>query len=148
LGSLAGTSTASSEATKINDLGEFSGSSTVPGGQYHAVYHSPTTLPDHGFLDLGVLPGGNYSNGYGINSHGHIVGRSNSSTGWRAVLWFNNGTKKNLSLNEPGVPGNVVNLTGWTLTSAEEIGNNGHIVGVGSLNGVTRGYLLTPSATY
>jgi probable HAF family extracellular repeat protein len=143
LGTLAGTG--SSEAADVNDLSEFAGSSTVPGGQYHAVYHSPTTLPNLGFVDLGTLPGGAYSNGKGINNSGHIVGTSTTPTGGRAVLWFNNGTKKNLGLNEPGVPGNVGNLAGWTLITAEEISNSGHIVGFGSYNGATRAFLLTPS---
>jgi len=96
-------------------------------------------------------PTGNESSAVSINNKGHIVGSSGTTTSSgsvRAVLWFRNGTMKNLSLNESGVPGNVGNLTGWTLTSATQINEKGYIIGQGTYNGATCAFLLTPSTTY
>ena len=46
------------------------------------------------------------------------------------------------NLNDPAL---VSPLTGWMLTQAEDISDQGYIVGWGTLNGVTRAFLLTPS---
>lgn len=144
-----------SRANGINDLEEVVGSSsiTISGvSQTRAFYRAPGAVSANvGFIDLGVLSTGNDSSAASINNNGHIVGSSRTTTSSgsvRAVLWFRNGTKKNLSLSESGVPGNVSNLTGWTLTSATQINEKGYIIGQGSYNGATRGFLLTPSTTY
>lgn len=143
LGTMAGSG--SSEANDINDLNEVAGASTVPGGEVHAVYRAPGGGMNEGFVDLGALPGGNRSFALAINNTGHIVGRSytTSSGAQRAAIWFNDGTKKNLS-----DVGTVPNLGSWVLTSAEDINDSGVIVGNGVLNGVTRGYILVPNMSY
>src|SRR5437879_2144961 len=43
-------------------------------------------------IDLGTLPGGNFSYAYGINSSGHVVGYSNygNSNSTHAFIWENN----------------------------------------------------------
>jgi probable HAF family extracellular repeat protein len=89
--------------------------------------------------DLGDLLGGtDYSNAYGINSGGQVVGQSIAATGERAFLWSSSSGMLNLNdyLDASG--------SGWTLGSATAINDAGQIVGKGTHNGITHAYLLTP----
>ncbi|MCC6766478.1 MAG: hypothetical protein IT293_17595 [Deltaproteobacteria bacterium] len=87
--------------------------------------------------------GGTNSTAYDINNAGLIVGESGAAPhvyDGRAMLW-ENGQMKNLnSLIDPG--------SGWVLQSARAINEQGHIVGMGSLNGQTRAFLLEPGTYY
>jgi probable HAF family extracellular repeat protein len=80
----------------------------------------------------GILSGSGQSSANDINDLGQIVG--NSEIG--AFIW------------EKGVTSNLNNLinvnSGWTLTSAEAINEQGYIVGYGNFNGKTRAFLLKP----
>jgi probable HAF family extracellular repeat protein len=92
--------------------------------------------------DLGTLGSGyNYSNAFGINNSGHVVGFSSpsffSSQGERAFI-FSNGVMQDLNNLIPST-------SGWVLTRASDINDAGQIVGNGFLNGQERAYLLTPT---
>ena len=85
---------------------------------------------------LGTLGGVN-SEAFAINERGQIVGAANTAAGAvRAFLW------------QAGVMIDLNTLipdgSGWVLVSARGISEGGQIVGTGTLNGVTRGFLLTP----
>ena len=88
------------------------------GGYSHAFLYSNGTM-----TDLGTLPGGLDSEGYGINASGQVVGYSeiNSGSDIRAFL-YSNGTMTDLnSLIDPAC--------GWTLLDAYAINDSGQIVG-------------------
>lgn len=129
-------------AIGINDSGQIVG-------------HSSATFGFRGFLtdvdafestrtdlvDLGDLPGGSdYSLARDINNHGQIVGVGvGTDNELRAVTW----TASNhlIDLNDLLDP---VSGEGWRLNYASGINDAGQIVGYGRLNGVVRGFLLTP----
>ncbi len=132
LGTLSGGT--SSYAYSLNDAGQIVGYSNLTGSSNpHA-----TLWGSGGPTDLGVLSGDNTSQAFGINENGWIVGFSNSTsaiTTAHAVLW-KDGVATNLNdLIDPA--------SGWTLWRAESINDSGQIVGYGSYNGQTRGFLLT-----
>jgi probable HAF family extracellular repeat protein len=86
-----------STALGINDSGEVVGWFNQSGG---------CTLTSHGFSwtlsgglkDLGLLPGGQYSVAYGINSAGQIVGTGQSAAlATVALLWTADGTPHDLN---------------------------------------------------
>jgi probable HAF family extracellular repeat protein len=145
LGTIPGGLALDSEAMAINDVGpienpgEVVGGSVANNGQYHAFWKAANTGLNDGFVDLGVLPGHNYSVALGINQTGHIVGYSKGSGGntQRAFISYNNGTMVDLNTA-------LLNGAGWTLYSAEAINNNGWIVGWGLYQSEYRAFVLTP----
>ena len=94
---------------------------------------------DYSIIDLGTLGGNNYSKAYGINNSGQIVGYStNTSSGYSRAFLYQNGTMTDLnSLLPTG--------SGWVLTEAIDINNNGQIVGQGYIGGTYHAFLLTPT---
>jgi probable HAF family extracellular repeat protein len=128
LGLPAGNST----ATSINDLQQVVGSFTVSSsGARHAFLYANGAA-----TDLGTL-GGTTSDALAINERGDVVGTSLGAAGTpRAVLW-RNGTL--IDLNSA-----LAANSGWVLESATSISDGGQIVGIGTFNGVRRGFLLTP----
>jgi uncharacterized membrane protein len=130
-----------SEASDLNDRDEVVGGTDTPAGQYRAFFKEAATLINEGFVDLGVLPGGNRSLALGVNNGPLIVGQSRTtSTG--AVRAF---------LAAPCDGGmvrlsdKVSNGAGWTLVSAEDINEAGWIVGYGLYDGYTTAFVLTPN---
>jgi probable HAF family extracellular repeat protein len=107
----------------------------------------------HGFLwdkgkmtDLGVLPTGNSSQGIGINAWGEVVGGSDifipsqvdfgpPGTYISHGFLYSNGQLQDLN---DLIPAN----SGWVLGAASGINDRGEIVGTGTINGETHGYLL------
>jgi len=86
---------------------------------------------------LPELNGDNYSAAYGINAAGLIVGLSGTqgSIYTRATLWDNG---QAIDLNS------LLSATsGWTLTSASGISDNGEIVGTGIFDGINTSFALT-----
>jgi len=122
-----------SSANDINEQGQIAGSSGTPGSGYDAFLYNPgegiTTIDAPGV----------YNDANGINDKGQLVGESYDINGEGAMHAF---------LYSDGIVQDLNNLispsSGWTLETAIDLSNNGHIVGNGSLNGETHGFLLTP----
>ena len=77
--------------------------------------------------DLGTLPGGTYSNAYGLNGSGQVVGGADNASGYRAFLW-SGGTMTSLGT-----------LPGGSYSSAYGINGSGQVVG-GATAGTDRDY--------
>jgi probable HAF family extracellular repeat protein len=87
---------------------------------------------------LGTL-GGAYSTAYAINDMGMVVGDSETAAGQEHAFLYSGGTMYDLNtLISP--------LSGWTLTYADGINDQGQIIGFGLYDGSTRSFLLTPNA--
>lgn len=95
-------------------------------------------------LDLGTLYGGLTSSAADINDLNQVVGTSwlatqltsvYDPTQYHAFLW-ENGAMTDLNTLLPAG-------SGWILTAATAINDNGDIVGTGLLNGQAHGFLLT-----
>lgn len=122
-------------ATAINDQTQITGQAYTPGNlQAHAFLYSKGTM-----IDLGVLPGGVYSRGESINRYGVVVGQStvlsHEFLEYHAFVYSNG---KMQDLNDLIPP-----RTGWLLSEATGINDNGQIAGYGSINGETHAFLLT-----
>lgn len=133
----------SSIAWGMNDLGQVVGESHPPGSSRPVLWnndaaHTPSELP--------LLADDNYGIANRINNLGHILGSSavvDPTTGnagpARLVIWRDGGVFEVQSLlNASGA--------GWTITSITGINNLGQIVGFGTANNETHGFVLTPVA--
>ncbi len=121
----------------VNDIGQVVGclSSQMPASLgYSAFLYSNGSMHD-----LGKLPGGRVSYASGINDAGQVVGYSETAdSGTDHAIVYSNGVMEDLN--------SVLSPTsGWVLTDAVAINDNGQIIGDGSLNGVEEGFLLTPT---
>jgi probable HAF family extracellular repeat protein len=127
LHNLANLSGGGSEAFDINDKGVIVGYSTTATGESHAVMWT-----DGGIVDLGTLPGDDFSQALAINSQGQIVGTSsNISQGVeRAFIWENGAMRELGSL--PTLP----------FSRAFSINELSQAAGVSILAGVTRATLF------
>jgi probable HAF family extracellular repeat protein len=114
----------------INNSGDVVGKSQTESGEFHGFVYSAGAL-----IDIGVLAGGGQSFAYGINNRGDVVGAADSGGTLHAVIY------------EKGVLTDLNSLipagSGWVLTEARGITENGQIVGTGVLNGQERAFLLT-----
>ncbi|MGB0716796.1 MAG: hypothetical protein ACPGXK_13015, partial [Phycisphaerae bacterium] len=123
-------------AEGVNASGNTVGRSFTAGGEAHAFYY------DGSMTDLGVLTGGDSSWAFDINDSNVVVGTSNVTGGnFRAFVYDSTNNMRNLNdLIDSG--------SGWTLTRATAINNNGFITGFGT-NGSAdlRGFLLTPACS-
>ena len=119
--------------TAINNRGQVAGFGQLPNGQSHAFLHAAGTL-----IDLGTLPGGRQSFGYGLDELGRVVGGSDS-TDLTFHAFLHDGSQM-IDLNTL-IPSN----SGWVLTEARDINATGAIVGTGVVGGSQRAFLLTPS---
>jgi probable HAF family extracellular repeat protein len=98
---------------------------------------TPFSYEEHHFKHLGFLPGDDSAAPIGINDSGELVGWS-AGENLRAFLYSNHkmyDLKALVSAN-----------AGWTLEIAFSINGQGQIVGIGTLDGAQRGFLLTPIA--
>lgn len=133
-----------SQANDINDSGQVVGSSGLTGvnDSRAFLYSSSTGLQDLGRLRSTDL----FSTGLGINNLGQVVGFSGTNNnffaadgnGLRAFLYSD---KTLYDLNNLIAPSSE---SGFTLTAASAINNNGQIVGRGAVNGELHAFLLTP----
>jgi probable HAF family extracellular repeat protein len=121
--------------TALNNRGQVIGVAydEIPG----SFLLTPFIYEEHHFKHLGFLPGDDSAAPTGINDSGDLVGWS-AGENLRAFLYSNHklyDLKALVSAN-----------AGWTLEIAFSINNQGQIVGVGTLDGAQRGFLLTPIA--
>jgi uncharacterized membrane protein len=144
-----------SEAIGIDDVGQIVGWSTLSPDIYltpceDAVStHAVLWTQDGSIRDLGTLPGDTSSQAYKINLFGQVIGISGDTFNWvyppgrptlvgRPFIWSNrNGIQDLNSL--------VLFDSGWVLNSVSDINVYGQIVGSGTLNGQSHGFLLTPN---
>lgn len=113
----------------INDAGDIAGKADLPGP---TPQNHDAVLWRHGqMIDLGTLPGDSCSNAYYVNSHGQVVGTSESRdlclipTGEHAFLWENGGPMVDLNTLIP-------QDSGLELTFAVAINDRGEIAGFGT----------------
>jgi probable HAF family extracellular repeat protein len=156
----------SSSANGVNDQGQVVGWSTtasletacdfdLAGCPMHAVLWAQSG----GISDLGTLSGDTISTALDINFFGQVIGSSGSTLaeqGWggtggsgfdgdggaiavvgRPFIWSAQGGMRDLNTRIPM-------CSGWVLNSVSAINVWGQIVGSGTLNGQSRGFLLTP----
>ena len=132
LGSLTGNG--ASQGNAINTQGDVAGWSLSNTGYNHAFAYLNNQLLD---LQGSQFAGWN-STALAINSADWIVGklyRDNSTS--MAFLWTPESGMVSLS-------NQVSNASGWSLQAASAINDHGQIAGCGTLNGLTRGFLLDP----
>jgi uncharacterized membrane protein len=160
----------SSSANGVNDSGQIVGWSTTslvsddacwafgPGDITGCPMHAVLWKASGEILDLGTLPGDLFSSASNINFFGQVIGTSGTTLVFQEAA----GTARSgLFGDSPtGVVGHpfiwsessgmqdlntlISASSGWALNSATGINIWGQIVGLGTLNGKTHGYLLTP----
>ena len=121
----------STSANAINSWEQIAGVSTLPSGAHHAFLYENGTM-----VDLQTL-GGTNSEALDMNDAGHIVGVADTATRGTARL--------RVSERRHDRPQHAA-AVGLRLGAGRDISAGGQIVGVGTFNGVTRGFLLTPPA--
>jgi probable HAF family extracellular repeat protein len=128
LGTLGGTV---SRGLDINNAGQVIGNSTISGDlDFHGFIYGNGALQD-----LGTL-GGTGSTARDINNRGQVVGTSSdNNSSQRAFLW-ENGILTDLNTFLPA-------NSGWQLTDARLINDNGQIVGEGLYQGEFASFLLS-----
>lgn len=133
LGTLDSGKSTGAVANGVNDSGQIVGNSTCGSSCIHAALWTAS-----GIEDLGTLPGSSISSANGINNQGQVVGEATlSAGGGHAFVWSQVAGMQDLNTL---IPAN----SGWTLTWAFAINDNGQISGQGEINGQTHAYLLTP----
>ena len=121
---------ATGEATAINARGEAVGYSADASGARRATLWSS----NGGIVDLGTLPGGNFSQAFGTNGAGDVVGTSNS----RAVLWARGSGIQDLN--------RLIPPSTFVLTKAVGINSAGTIIATG--HDVPPGHGVSPPHTH
>jgi probable HAF family extracellular repeat protein len=120
-------------AIAVNDIDHAVGYSPVQsGGPTHAFFYNGTTLQD-----LGSLQTGDRMVASSLNDSDLVVGTSNLNG--NALAWVWSATTGIEDLNTL-IPAN----SGWVLTVASGVDQNGNIVGAGVIGGAVHGFLLTP----
>lgn len=145
-----------SEANGINDVGQVVGWSTTTQGPdptdcsfspMHAVSWTSGAIQD-----LGTLPGDTSSMANAVNLFGQVIGSSGSTFYWdpeahlykisgRAFVWTPGSGMQDLNSL-------IRSNSGWVLNSGTAINLLGQIVGLGTRNGETHGFLLKPRKSF
>jgi probable HAF family extracellular repeat protein len=145
LGTLHFTNQDGSTAYAINDFGQVVGMSYNAGEFYigHAFRTAPNQPINPDTDDLGTLPGGNVSTAAAVDNFGQVVGYGTFADkdeliAYHAIL-YSGGAMRDLN--------DLIPDSGWVLSSAVGINNNGQIAANGERNGSTRALLLSPIYT-
>ena len=127
-------------ASDINESGQIVGYTFSLNELQHTV-HRAVLWQNGTMIELGTL-GGNESSAGAINNAGKVVGQStiNETSNVRHPFVWHDGTMSDLN---DLLPPN----SGWTLSTATDINNNGQIVGTGRFNNQNKAFLLTPVLT-
>ena len=128
---------AGGRAVDINDTNKIVGI-TGSSSRTTPVTYSRAFNYDYDTDDLVILPvleGGLRSDAYDINENNQIAGSSESTAGNHAVIWDETGGIVDLN--------DIMTASGWVLTSATAINDHGDIAGIGTMNGVRHGFLLS-----
>jgi probable HAF family extracellular repeat protein len=156
-----------SSANGVNDVGQIVGWSTTTTAQFCSAYPDDP-CPMHAVLwtasgeisDLGTLPGDAFSAASNINFFGLVIGSSGNTLGFvepgapggsgysgqspiavigHPFIWSERNGMQDLNTQ-------ISTGSGWVLNSATGINIWGQIVGSGTRNGHSHGFLLTPTA--
>lgn len=133
LGTLGG---AWSQAFAINDQGQITGQAYLPGNVgAHPFLYANGTMKD---IDT---RNSTYSDGWGINKYGVVVGEMTVKCNCQFLTYhafvYTGGKMQDLNKLIPA-------HSGWVLTQALGINDSGQIVGWGIRKNQTRGFLLNP----
>ncbi len=90
----------------------------------------------YGFDTLPLLAGDSSGSVGAVSESGEMVGTSNTASSSRAAYWNENATTV-IDLNTYVAAG-----SDWTLVAANDINSGGQVVGVGVLDGASRGFVL------
>jgi probable HAF family extracellular repeat protein len=143
-----------SSANGVNDLGQvvgWSNTTPVPGSgdcYYGSPAHAVLWTSSGEISDLGTLPGDTFSTASNINFFGQVIGSSGNTATCdygvspfevigRPFIWTRRSGMQDLNTL-------ISANSGWVLNSATGINIWGQIVGLGTLNGQSHGFLLTP----
>jgi probable HAF family extracellular repeat protein len=128
-------------AYDINDATQVVGWSAIEQSNEprYWVHHAFLWTRKHGMEDLGTLPGDLSSVAKHINVFGHVIGSSYVDTQHegRPFIWTRKQGMQDLNTL-------IDARSGWILRLATGINFRGEIVGSGTLNHATHGFLLTP----
>lgn len=130
LGTIGGTT---SWAHALNDNGQVVGMS-----ESSSVYFYAFIWQNGNITSLGALPGYLESDAQSINNSGFVVGRVMGGLPTEHAFIWGGGVMTDLNTL---IPEN----SGWELTTAKCINDAGQIVGWGTYNGLSRGFVLTPT---
>ena len=122
----------SSTAADSNALGTVVGSATLATGQVHAASFAGGMV-----TDLGVVPGDIWSGAAAVNLLGIAVGQSCSAASCRAALFVPGAAPVDLNSLLPAG-------SGWVLERATGVNVLGQVVGIGTLGGHQRAFMLGP----
>lgn len=123
-----------SQGYAINNKGQITGLAYTTNGSAHGFIANCATCV---LKDLGTFAGSTSTVwGFGINDSGVVVGQSTFQNTYHAFV-YSGGKIKDLNNMIPAG-------SGWVLTEASGINSGGQIVGMGTHNGETRAFLLTP----
>lgn len=134
LSTLLGAEFPGSVAHAINNHGVIAGESN---GETYGIIHAVTWDAKREVHALGSL-GGFWSRAYDINDAGVIVGAAQVKSGETHAFIYRNGAMQDL--NDLLLQSNADRV----LERAVGISEEGHIVGLGTLNGQPRGFILDP----
>ena len=126
----------------MNDAGQVVGESHPPASSRAILWNNDAA---HTAIELPLLPGDNYGSAHAINNFGQVLGTSSYATPgtWdvlstRNVIWRDGGVFDVQSLLDP------VTGAGWTIDYVAGMNNLGQIVGIGTNNGTSAVFVMTP----